>query len=65
MYIEAYLKRPKLMRSDGRMIIDNAKMIKPIESTLSNRKQPQVNPIPHEAIPIARAASMLETAIMA
>ncbi len=47
------------------MIKNNAKMIKPIESTLSNRKHPHVNPIPHAAIPIAMAARMLETAIMA
>lgn len=63
--MEAYLNSPKLMRSEGRMIKNNANMTRPIESTLSKRKQPQVNPIPHEAIPIARAASMLETAIMA
>ena len=63
--MEAYLKRPKLIRSDGREINNIANKINPAERTLNKSRQPHVIPMPHDAIPIAMAARMLETAIMA
>ena len=61
--MDAYLKRLKFTRSDGRKTVVTARKNKPALNTMMTRKTPAVTPIQTDAHPIVNAAITLENAI--
>lgn len=63
MYMDAYLNKLKLTRSDGRKTVVMARKNRPALSTMMSRSTPAVTPIQTDAQPMVSAATTLENAI--
>lgn len=65
MYIDAYLNRLKLTRSDGRKTVVNESSSRPEDNTINNRRMPAWTPIITPATPMLAAAMMEDSAMIA